>query len=184
MKNRNSLKGKSNTQSNTVTFPNIPDSIQLDVLFSVDPMTRGVTSFIYNQLSAQAEITLDHLKTAWEEDLGLELSNDQWKKAQRNVHTSSICAKHSLIQFKVLHRAHLSKVKISKMYPDTDPLCDRCKVHPATLAHMFWSCPKLTQFWTSIFKIFSDCFGYVLDPDPVLAIFGVAGENSPLRGLI
>ena len=68
------------------------------------------------------------------------------------------------------------------MYPDADPLCDRCRVSPATLAHMFWSCPKLSQFWTSIFQTLSDSFGHVLDPDPALAIFGTARENSPLRG--
>ena len=176
------LQIRSYIQSNTVTFPNTPEPMQLNVLFSVNPTTSGVISFIYNHLAAYAEITLDHIKNAWEEDLGLELSTDQWKNAQRNVHTSSICARHGLIQLKVLHRAHLSKVKICKMYPDSDPLCDRCKTLPATLAHMFWSCPKLSQYWTSIFKTLSDCFGHVLDPDPVLAIFGVAGENSPLRG--
>ena len=176
------LQIRSYIQTNTNTFPQSPDPVQMDALFSTDPTIRGVISFLYNKLSKQAEDNIDHLKTAWEEDLGIELSANQWKDAQRNVHSSSICAKHGLIQLKILHRAHLSKVKISKMYPDADPICDRCKILPATLGHMFWACPKLSRFWSSIFQTFSDCFGHVLDPDPVLAIFGVPGVNSPLTG--
>ena len=87
---------------------------------------------MYNQMSNYSKVSIDHIKTAWEEDLGLELTEDEWNDAQRRVHSSSICARHGLIQMKILHKAHLSKVKIHKMYPDADPLCDRCRVSPAT----------------------------------------------------
>lgn len=46
----------------------------------------------------------------------------------------------SLIQFRIVHRLHMSKVKLSKIYPEVDPICDRCRQAPATLFHTFWSC--------------------------------------------
>lgn len=59
--------------------------------------------------------------------------------ALTRVHSSSICSRHSLIQFKVLHRLHFSKVKLARIFPNIDPLCDRCKLTPGTSYHMFWS---------------------------------------------
>lgn len=143
----------------------------------------GVISYIYNPMSEQLDISLDFLKSAWEEDLGISLMGEQWIEALEGVHTASICTRHGLVQFRVLHRLHLSKVKLSKMYPNIDPLCDRCGVFPASLGHMFWLCPKLSNFWNSIFKTLSDILGHMIEPGPVLAVFGVPGEDSPLRGL-
>ena len=48
----------------------------------------------------------------------------------------------------------MSKVKLSKIFPDVSPICDR-KQAPATLYHIFWSCSGLTAFWASIFDGYS-----------------------------
>lgn len=170
------------TRSNTNSFPNAPTPTQMDSLFSVDPSSRGVISYLYNHMFSQIDVSLDFLKFAWEEDLGIDLTEEQWMGAQEGVHSASICTRHGLIQFKVLHRLHLSKVKLAKMYPNIDPLCDRCRAFPATLGHMFWLCPELSDFWVSIFKTLSDVFGHTLEPDPALALFGVLSEDSPLKG--
>ncbi|KAK7933053.1 hypothetical protein WMY93_003949 [Mugilogobius chulae] len=42
--------------------------------------------------------SLDHLKDSWQKDLGINISTSQWTKAQDNVHSSSICARHGLIR--------------------------------------------------------------------------------------
>ena len=103
---------------------------------------------------------------------------EQWKMALQGAHTASICAWHGLTQFRVLHRLHFSKVKLSKMFPEVDSTCDRCKVSPASLAQSFWPCPKLSTYWNSIFGTLSDVFKMVIEPDPMIAIFGVAGKNN------
>ena len=112
----------------------------------------------------------------------MSLTEELWSEAQSSVHTASVCARHGLIQFKVLHRLHYSKVKLSKMYPNIDPMCEHYKAFPATLG-LFWSCPNLFNFWNSIFKALSDVRGYRVDPDPVMAVLGIPGEDSLLRGL-
>ena len=168
-------------RSNTTSFPNAPTPTQIDSLFSVTPSSKGVISYICNHMSSQIDVSLDFLKSAWEEDLGIDLTEEQWIGAQKGVHSASICTRHGLIQFKVLHRLHLSKVKLAKMYPNIDPLCDRCRAFPASLGHMFWLCPELSHFWNSIFKTLSEVSGHRLEPDPVLALFGVLSEDSPLK---
>lgn len=94
------------------------------------------------------------------------------------IHTSSTSAKHGLIQLKIVHRVHFTKARLGKIYPNLDPLCPRCRGQPADLMHMFWLCPNLSTFWTSIFKAFSEMFGTRLDPNPICALFGVTSEES------
>ena len=79
-----------------------------------------------------------------------------------------------MLQFKVLHRLHLSKSKLARIYPEVDPTCSRCSQAPATLYHMFWACPKLVQFWSSIFDTFSYTCKKEISPAPEIALFGVA----------
>lgn len=77
------------------------------------------------------------------------------------VNGSSSYARISLIQFKVLHRIHFSKARLSKFYPNNDGTCDRCKGPLADLTHMFWSCPYLADYWSTIFKTLSEAFDIV-----------------------
>lgn len=76
-----------------------------------------------------------------------------WKNFQE--HSSSMCAQHSLLQFKVVHCAHPSKSKLAKISPQINPTCDRCKSAEATLIHVFWLCPNLENYWRIIFEALS-----------------------------
>ncbi len=91
-----------------------------------------------------------------------------------------MCARHSLIQFKVVHRAHISKVKLAQMFSGTSSLCNRCQCAEGTLIHMFWTCPKLEHFWRSIFNTLSVVLQCRLEPEPLVAMFGVAPEELQL----
>lgn len=44
------------------------------------------------------------------------------------------------------------------------------------LTHMFWVCPKLLNYWTVGYFWAGDATG------SLIAIFGITGEDSPLRG--
>ena len=96
-----------------------------------------------------------------------------WERALGAVNSSSSCARLSLIQFKVFHRLHYSRAKLSKLYPDKfDEKCSSCSQTPCNLTHTFWACPKLSDFWHLIFKTISDILGITLIPTPHIAIFG------------
>ena len=97
-----------------------------------------------------------------------------------SIHKSSLCARHCLIQFKVVHRAHLSKTKLSTMYPNITPTCDKCSTNDATLIHSYWLCPRLQYFWREVFETVSKILKHNLDPDPLTALFGIADEHLPL----
>ncbi len=80
---------------------------------------------------------LEHLKTAWEDDLEIDIEDWQWDEAQEQVNSSSLCIRHGLIQFKILHRLHLSKLKLSKVFSSVEPICDRCGQTPAPVTRTY-----------------------------------------------
>ena len=127
---------------------------------------------MYNCIFSLRPTSIQNIKHKWEEDLGEEISDDIWEDILRLVHSSSICARHGLIQCKIIHRVHFTKMRLSKIYDDVDPLCDRCRSAPATYIHMFWSCPSLRRFWTEIFHTMSRSVGRQFDPNVMMAIFG------------
>jgi hypothetical protein len=119
-------------------------------------------------------------RSAWQADLNVKFKDVEWSNVLLRIHSSSICARHGLIQFKVAHRLHLSKAKLSKMYPSSDNSCNTCKNSPATLAHMFWPCPKVVNYWSPIFESISKILKRPIAPNPLTAVFGIQFEGDNL----
>ena len=94
------------------------------------------------------------------------------EKCISNIHTSSICIRHGLIQFKVFHRLHYSNDRLAKIYLSVLPTCPRCG-NQVSLGHMFQSCPSLVNSWSSIFDCLSVLCNTPLKPNPLIALFGV-----------
>ena len=115
---------------------------------------------------------MDALRTTWSQDLGVTLADDQWEQILDRVHSSSICARHSLIQCKILHRAHLTNARLARIYPDRTHKCNRCNQSPADYMHMFLLCPKLSAFWSAVFGTISTVLDKPAHLDPLSALFG------------
>lgn len=72
----------------------------------------------------------------WENDFGKEMTNDQWNTVLDLVNTSSSCSRHSLIQHKIVLRAHLTKASLAKVFPNIDPSCPHCYGQPVDYIHV------------------------------------------------
>lgn len=59
-------------------------------------------------------------------------------------------------------------------------MCDRCHTAEGSLAHSFWHCPILSNFWCDIFDWFSKQYGINIPPDCKLAIFGCSDRTRAL----
>jgi len=42
---------------------------------------------------------------------------------------------------------------------------------------MFWSCPKLRQFWFLVFEILNSAFKLRIQPNPIMALFEVRDDD-------
>ena len=132
------------------------------------------------KLSSLQLTSLNALREAWQADLNLQITDTEWSDIFSRIHSLSIRARHGLLQFKVAHRLHLSKARIAKMYPAMDNLCNRCNFSPATLAHTFWSCLRLSGYWSSIFNALSKKCKRPINPNPLMAIFRIQCEDDHL----
>ena len=154
-------------------FPSAPSPTLLDNIFKIKLNTKGLISIIYNLLNKHKMSTLLSVKDKWERDLCIQISEEIWKKIIDRIFSSSICLRHVVIQFKVVHRLHWSKTRLSQIKQSFDPTCDRCKQEPASLLHMFWTCSKLQNYWKNIFDVLAKACGVILKPCAFIAIFGV-----------
>ncbi|XP_072135984.1 MTOR-associated protein MEAK7 isoform X2 [Mobula birostris] len=162
------------------SFPVLPPAMLWEK-FTLSFNNKGLISELYSQLMSLGVQDLNKTKSRWEDDLGMDLVEEYWAKVLNRVHFSSSCARLGLIQFKVLHRVHLSKARLVDIYPGTDAGCDRCSFSPAGLIHAFWSCPRLDDCWALVFKIISEVLGVTLRPCPLIAVFGVADDDLGLN---
>ena len=64
------------------------------------------------------------------------------------------------------------------MFPDISPNCDKCQSPNSSLIHMFWTCPSLKKFWRSVFQTLSLTLNTVIEPDSLLALFGVMKDGG------
>ena len=161
-------------------FPSAPPNSPVHNCICLNPLLPGCVSKLYTIIQGIHSPSLNHVKAAWESELQSDISDETWEIAIENIHKSSICVRHGLLQFKVLHRLHLCRSKLARIYPGTDPTCQRCSNAPATLSHMFFSCQAIAPFWSSIFNTMSQMCGQDMSPNPMAAIFGVVPRELPL----
>lgn len=124
--------------------------------------------------------SIHHLKEAWEKELGINILEELWEDSLANIHNCSINSKNRLIQFKVVHRSHYSKTKLSKIFDSVSPTCDRCETAEGSLSHLFLQCPVLNNFWSHIFHWFSQQYNTHIPPDCILALFGCSEGTKTL----
>lgn len=157
----------------------IPD--KLDGCLKLCTGSDHVISLLYDRLQGLRHPSTARIKSEWERELGLQIPDNTWDSSLEQVHTCSLNARHRLIQFKVLHRIHYSKVKLHNIFPEVSPLCDKCKSTEADLLHSFALCAKLQDFWADIFRLFSKIFKVQIQPEPVLIILGISDLLRSLR---
>ena len=153
-------------------FPTHPPTSLLDLIFKMDTDSRQIIGRIYKLLILHNPAIKENSKSRWEGGLNEQIPEEIWNRIIYRIHSSSICQRHSVVQFKVVYRLYWSKVRLAKIRPDVQPTCDRCKQDPANLLHMFWTCPRLNQFWQSIFNTLSEILETPLDCSPYAALFG------------
>ena len=145
------------------------------------PNTEKLIAYIYNIILDKENPTTETYRQAWENEIGLSITKENWEESLQRIHRCSLNARHTLIQFKVLYRLHYSKTKLNSIFPNLSSICDKCQNLEANLIHSFVTCPKLNYYWTEIFKVISEVLKIKLDPDPKLIILGISDSNSVLQ---
>ena len=107
------------------SFPHLPNSQKWEKLLLLSLTENGFVSNSYTFISSLTVANTQQLKNKWERELNTELTDEWWADALCRVNSTTSCARLSLIQLKVVNRAHLSKARVAEIYPEANSKCDR-----------------------------------------------------------
>lgn len=143
-------------QNQNPKFPSGPLEYLVDSLLALDPEQKCLISSIYSLNNSTIDTPVSSPKDSWEQELGTTLPNEFY------VHSSSICARHSLLQCRVVQKLHYANLRLSRIHPNVTD--NRCEQSPANHSH--------------IFKTLSTAYNTAVSPDPLLALFGTPLQPS------
>lgn len=105
------------------------------------PETKHLFSVLVCFFSSTLDSDTIKIKQVWKGELAIEIE-DEREEILTNIKSCAIYASLQLIQYKVVHRLHYSKVRLNKHFHNLYSLCNNCQTAEGTSAHRFWFCPK------------------------------------------
>lgn len=134
--------------------------------------SKGLISVIYRYLLTQlfSKHPVD-LKTKWEGDLG-PIEPGIWEEILQAIPKVSVSEQHRLSQIYLIHRVYRTPLFLHKIGLRDSPICNRCCIHPASLLHMMWNCPKLVRYWDEVISLINATYSVTIDTDPMTCILG------------
>lgn len=116
---------------------------------------------------------------AWERDLDISYTEEQWHKALPHIYLATKCTNLWELSHKVTQRWYLTPYRIAKFDPSTPSLCWRNCTQTGTLFHILWTCGRLAKFWSNIFAMFHQVTSLPIQFSPSLAILNLGIEDIP-----
>ena len=117
----------------------------------------------------------------WLSDLTLPVDTN-WQNICKNMYSMTCNSKTQLIQYKILHRTHLTNHKLFRMGLSPNNTCPICTTSIDDYMHAMWHCPPIQAFWSEVVNRLSEILNFDLPIRPVVAIFGdLSAIKTPLR---
>ncbi len=92
----------------------MPPDISIDKIFRMPLFPKGLISILYTTILSLCSSSDQTLLELWSQDLGMDLTM-VWDLILGRVHSSSVCARHGVIQCKLLHRVYWTKARLSRV---------------------------------------------------------------------
>ena len=143
---------------------------------------QGTVSKLYRLIHPSPCNTLNKIKAQWEQDLGKNLTAEQWGTIMRRTNYLSKCIRYKLIQMKILHRAYITPQRLHKMNPDTPELCWHCGER-GSLIHLLWQCPQIKQFWAGVQNILCTILRVNVSICPEVCLLGLKLDGIESKAL-
>lgn len=113
----------------------------------------------------------------WEKDLNINTDEEFWKTVCKNSFIFSTNTNIQLIQYKIVHRTHITQRKMFKMGLETS---DNCNLNTQdSYLHALWLCPPVYQFWTDVTNKLTEFFKTRIPKFPSLCLLGDTSQINP-----
>ena len=148
------------------------EELPLDKLIRDREGVRGFISYAYSGISQIVGWDVLGVKQKWEEDLGFIYEEIDWEALCIGSQYFSFNARHKITQYNLIHRIYYTPDRLHRMNPQLPQFCPRCKTEVGTLMHMFWVCPRLNHYWSSILEALNSITGIAIPAEPRLTLLG------------
>lgn len=128
---------------------------------------------MYILLISPTESTHQTFLSKWERDLNCTFTSNQTQRIITFTLQSYISTKVQKTNYKLLTRWYLTPQALHTYQPNTSALCWRCQGDRGTLLHIFWSCPKLSHFWSTVRATIQKFTDYNIPDDPAFFLLHV-----------
>lgn len=125
------------------------DLSPLEQLCSAQESQRHLISTIYSMLTQNAAPNTN-IRTAWDKDLSLALSDEDWGLIWEHTHKGFVNISAQENRYKLSTRWYRTPDKLQKIFPAVPPECWRCGLGAGSLLHIWWDCPSLQPFWKEV----------------------------------
>ncbi|KAJ1091063.1 hypothetical protein NDU88_004191 [Pleurodeles waltl] len=142
-----------------------------------------IISNLYRILNKTPEVQAGKAWGRWNAVLPTPLPLKDWPKALSHIRGVSRNPRFRYTQFNYTHQTYLSPARIKRMFPDSVPICPRCKTPSAPFYHMVWNCPNIQTVWEEVVGEVSRLMGLALSADPESCLLGLRKRPKKQRHL-
>lgn len=160
---------QSKTNTNNTLEPT--NTIEQLLRIANHPQKRIISKLYKVIASSFSSITLPIAK--WENDLVLSPTPDFWTNICRNIFSMTSNTNLQLIQYKTIHRTHITQSRLHKMGTVNTDICPHCTSGSTdTYLHATWNCQPVNLLWTSVIKTLSTILDCRIPLSPTLCLLG------------
>lgn len=141
------------------------------------PPKKGGISIIYASLADRMDTPA--YARSWESDLDIQWDPAKWFQAFSR--SSKDILNMALIEanIKVFTKWYYVPARLSRIFPDSSPLCYRGCGHIGTMHHIWWTCPRIRSYWNKFLHILRRVSGIEVPQDPTYILLNCKIHNTP-----
>lgn len=112
----------------------------------------------------------------WKQILNIIITDEQWEETFKAGHKVTSSPTWREFDWKIKMRYFITP-SISSRYSNTSEMCWRGCGLAGDFTHIFWDCPKISDFWKNIQKEIKHVLGIDFTLDLALYILGIVPDN-------
>lgn len=158
-------------KSKNISSGTVQPSLLINQIMDITCLKKIISKLYKIITTSKHQITLPLKK--WENNLGISPNPDFWMNICKNIYTMTTNANLQLIQYKTLHRIHLTQSRLHKMELSETDICLQCTTGSTdNYLHATWDCTPVHSFWALVTDKLSNILGCRVPLHPSLCLLG------------
>ncbi len=137
-----------------------------------------IVSRLYRGLQKRNGINSLYVRSKWELELNIKLSQSDWHSICRMQQTSTSSKRWRDFGRKNLIRFFITPHIKNKQIGEQQQCWRQCGQMSANHTHVFWACVKLQGFWDRVVQILEEIFTYKTPRDPRIMYLGLIPDDA------